>query len=121
MATNVDPAVRAEWFKDMFVGPDMFDWALNVLVLRSGDKTILFDAGLGVQFPGLPRAGQFHKRLPAAGIDFASRPDIILTPRPLHNIGGTPIHERTGRLDPAGSSHVHAHAIAIWTNTDVRH
>src|SRR3546814_3668073 len=29
MATNVDPAVRAEWFKDMFVGPDMFDWALR--------------------------------------------------------------------------------------------
>src|SRR5690606_22520908 len=59
MATNVAPAVRAAWFKDMFLGPDMFDWALNVLVVRSGDKTILVDAGLGGQFPGFPRAGLF--------------------------------------------------------------
>lgn len=46
MSTNVDPDVRAAWFRDMFLGPDAFDWALNVLVVRSGDQTILVDAGL---------------------------------------------------------------------------
>ncbi len=61
---NADPAVRAGWMKDMFLPPDAFDWALNVVLVRSGDKTILIDAGLGSD-PDLhlPRAGQSIKRL----------------------------------------------------------
>ena len=47
MSTNVDPATRAAWFKSIYVGPDAFDWALNVLVIRTGEQTILVDAGLG--------------------------------------------------------------------------
>ena len=54
MSTNADPAARAAWFKEMFLGPDAFDWALNVLVVRSDEQTILVDAGLGGQFPGFP-------------------------------------------------------------------
>jgi hypothetical protein len=46
MSTNADPAARAAWLKDMFL-PDVFDWALNAVVVRSGDRTILIDAGLG--------------------------------------------------------------------------
>ena len=37
MSTNADPAARAAWLKDMFLPPDAFDWALNVLVVRSGE------------------------------------------------------------------------------------
>ena len=44
---NADPAVRAAWLDDMFLPPDAFDWALNVVVVRSGGRTILIDAGLG--------------------------------------------------------------------------
>ena len=44
---NVDPAVRAAWLEDMFLPPDVLDWALNVVVVRSGGQTILIDAGLG--------------------------------------------------------------------------
>ena len=44
---NADPADRAAWLKDMFLPQDAFDWALNVVVVRSGGKTILIDAGLG--------------------------------------------------------------------------
>ena len=47
MATNVDPAVRAAWLNDMFLPPDVFDWALNAVVVRSGGRTILIDAGIG--------------------------------------------------------------------------
>ena len=52
LAHNVDPAVRAAWLEDMFLPPEMFDWPLNVVVVRSGGRTILIDAGLGVD-PGL--------------------------------------------------------------------
>ena len=52
---NADPAVRAAWLDDMFLPPDMLEWALNVVVVRSGGRTILIDAGLGVG-PGLELA-----------------------------------------------------------------
>src|SRR3546814_10119242 len=44
---NADPAVRTAWLNDRFLPPDVLDWALNVVVARSGDRTILIDAGLG--------------------------------------------------------------------------
>ena len=67
---NADPAVRAAWLNDMFLPPDAFDWALNVVVVRSGGRTILIDAGLGADPDlNLPRAGRLVQRLEAAGID----------------------------------------------------
>src|SRR5215813_8695701 len=36
---NVDPAVRAAWLEDMFLPPDMLEWALNAVVVRSGSRT----------------------------------------------------------------------------------
>lgn len=59
MSTNADPAERAAWFKEMYLGPDAFDWALNVLVVRSGEQVILVDAGLGGQFPVSLAPGSF--------------------------------------------------------------
>ena len=47
MAHNVDPAVRAAWLNEMFLPPDVLEWPLNVVVVRSGGRTILIDAGLG--------------------------------------------------------------------------
>jgi len=76
---NVDPAVRAAWLKDMFLPPDVLEWALNVVVVRSGDRTILIDAGMGMEFPDLPRSGRLIQRLEAAGIDLASVTDVVLT------------------------------------------
>src|SRR5215813_2805184 len=69
LAHNADPAVRAAWLKDMFQSPDVLDWALNVVVVRSGGRTILIDAGLGMEYPDLPRAGRLALRLEAAGIE----------------------------------------------------
>src|SRR5262249_20684372 len=46
VATNVDPAVLTAWLDHMFLPPDMLEWPLNVVVVRSGGRTILIDAGL---------------------------------------------------------------------------
>ena len=55
---NADASVRAAWLHDMFLPPDAFDWSLNVVVVHSGEQTILIDAGLGLG-PGLePAAGR---------------------------------------------------------------
>src|SRR5262245_4401392 len=53
---NVDPAVRAAWLEDMFLPPDVLEWALNAVVVRTGGRTILVDVGIGMEFPDLPRA-----------------------------------------------------------------
>src|SRR5262245_37017792 len=68
LAHNADPSVRAAWLKDMFLPPDVLEWALNVVVVRSGGRTILIDAGLGADPDlNLPRAGRLVQRLAAAG------------------------------------------------------
>ncbi|MBA2117849.1 hypothetical protein [Bremerella alba] len=38
---NVAPALRVAWQKDMFLPADAFDWALNVVVVRSGEQTVV--------------------------------------------------------------------------------
>ena len=38
LAHNADPAVRAAWLEDMFLPPEMLDWPLNVVVVRSGGR-----------------------------------------------------------------------------------
>ena len=72
MATNADPAARAAWLDDRFLSRDAFDWALNEVVVQSGDQTILIDSGLGAEYPDFPRAGQLGLRLKNAGIDLGA-------------------------------------------------
>ncbi len=121
LATNVDPDVREAWFKDMYLPTDKLDWALNVLVVRSGDQTILVDAGLGGQFPGFPRAGQFPKRLAAAGIDLASVTDVVVTHMHMDHVGGLLVDDVRKRLRPDVRIHVAAAEVDFWTSPDFSH
>src|SRR5260370_9413253 len=100
LVTNADPAVRAAWLDDMFLPRDVLDWALNVVVVRSGGRTILIDAGMGAEFPDLPRAGRTVLRLEAAGIDLASVTDVVLTHMHMDHVGGLLIHGLRDRLRP---------------------
>ena len=118
MSTNVTPAERTAWFKDMFLGPDAFDWPLNVLVVRSGHQTILVDAGLGGQFPGFPRAGQFPQRLEAAGIELSSVTDVVITHMHMDHIGGLLIDDVKSRLRPDLRIHVCATEVDFWKSPD---
>lgn len=116
---NIDPAVRAAWLDDMFLPPDAFDWSLNVVVVRSGDQTILIDAGLGLD-PNLnlPRAGQLIRRLEAAGIDLASVTDVVLTHMHMDHIGGLLVDGVKDRLRPDLRIHVAAAEVKFWESPD---
>ncbi|MBA2920860.1 MBL fold metallo-hydrolase [Sphingomonas sp. MAH-20] len=118
MSTNVDEATRTGWFKDQFLGPDAFDWGLNVLVLQTGDRTILVDAGLGGQFPGFPRAGRLPDRLEAAGISLSSITDVILTHMHMDHIGGLLVDGVQERLSPDLRIHVSASEVEFWKAPD---
>ena len=119
LAHNADPAVRATWLHDMFLPQDAFDWALNAVVVRSGDKTILIDAGLGSD-PDLhlPRAGQLIKRLEAAGIDLSSVTDLVLTHLHMDHIGGLLVDGVKERLRKDLRIHVAAAEVKFWEAPD---
>ena len=119
---NAEPAARAAWLDDMFLPPDAFDWALNVVVVRSGSQTILIDAGLGFD-PDLhlPRAGQLIKRLEAAGIDLASVTDVVLTHMHMDHVGGLIVDGVKERLRPDLRIHVAAAEVKFWEAPDFSH
>src|SRR5688572_26497858 len=116
---NADPAVRSAWLDDKFLPPDVLDWALNVVVVRSGDRTILVDAGLGLD-PDLhlPRAGQLIKRLEAAGIDLAEVTDVVITHMHMDHIGGLLVDGVKERLRPDLQIHIAASEVAFWKSPD---
>ena len=71
MSTNVSRSDRNEWFDSCFLRRDMFDWALNIALVCSGERLILIDSGVGVGFEYFTRAGGSVMRLESAGIDFS--------------------------------------------------
>lgn len=118
MATNADPADLANWLDTMFMPPDAFDWPLNVMVVRSGEQTILIDAGLGGQFAGFPRAGQFPQRLQAAGIALDEVTDIIITHMHMDHVGGLLVPGVKEGLRADVRIHVCATEVEFWTSPD---
>jgi glyoxylase-like metal-dependent hydrolase (beta-lactamase superfamily II) len=118
MATNADPAELAKWLEYMFMPPDAFDWPLNVMVVRSGEQTILVDAGLGSQFSGFPRAGQFPKRLQDAGIELESVTDVIITHMHMDHVGGLLVDSVKQRLRKDVRIHVAAAEVEFWVQPD---
>lgn len=122
LAHNADPGVRAAWLNEMFLPQDAFDWALNAVMVRSGDKTILIDAGLGSD-PDLhlPRAGQLIRRLEAAGIDLSSVTDLILTHMHMDHVGGLLVDGVKERLRKDLRIHVAAAEVKFWEAPDFTH
>jgi len=119
---NADPAVRSAWLKEMFLPQKAFDWALNAVLVRSGDKTILIDAGLGSD-PDLhlPRAGQLINRLQATGIDLTSVTDVVLTHMHMDHVGGLLVEGVKDRLRPDLQIHVAAAEVKFWEAPDFSH
>jgi glyoxylase-like metal-dependent hydrolase (beta-lactamase superfamily II) len=115
---NADPSVRTHWFEDMFLPADFLEWALNVVLVQSGDQTILVDAGMGEAFPDLPRAGRTVNRLASAGIDLSSVTDVIITHLHMDHVGGLLIDGVKERLRPDLRIHVAADEVKFWGNPD---
>ncbi|MHA3021558.1 MBL fold metallo-hydrolase [Mycobacterium sp. BMJ-28] len=118
LATNADSADLASWLDDNFLPPEVVDWPLNVVVVRSGDQTILVDAGLGLEFPDFPRAGQTVQRLEAAGVDLGSVTDVVLTHMHMDHVGGLLTKGLKDRLRPDLRVHAATAEADFWAAPD---
>src|SRR4029077_11876652 len=87
IAYNADSADLAAWLDDQFLPPDVLEWPLNVVVVRSGERTILVDAGLGLEGAHFPTAGRLAMRLEPAGVDLSAVTDVVLTHLHMDHIG----------------------------------
>jgi glyoxylase-like metal-dependent hydrolase (beta-lactamase superfamily II) len=121
IAHNIEPAVRTAWLEHEFLSPEMLDWPLNVVVVRSGGRTRLIDAGMGAEFPDLPRAGRTVQRLEAAGINLASVTDVVLTHMHMDHVGGLLVDGVRDRLRPDLRIHVAAAETKFWESPDFSH
>ena len=121
IAYNADSADLASWLDDQFLPPDVLEWPLNVVVVRSGERTILVDAGLGLEFPDFPTAGRLARRLEAAGIDLAAVTDVVVTHMHMDHIGGLLGDVLRGRLRPDLRVHVAAAEAEFWESPDFSH
>jgi glyoxylase-like metal-dependent hydrolase (beta-lactamase superfamily II) len=117
LATNADPADLAAWLNDRFLPPDVFKWPLNVVVVRSGGRTVLIDAGIGEEYPDF-RAGLLALRLDAAGIDPASVTDVVVTHMHFDHIGGLFADGLKGRLRREVPIHLAAAEAEFWASPD---
>jgi glyoxylase-like metal-dependent hydrolase (beta-lactamase superfamily II) len=121
IAYNADSADLASWLDDQFLPPDVLEWPLNVVVVRSGERTILVDAGLGLEFPDFPTAGRLARRLEAAGVDLAAVTDVVLTHMHMDHIGGLLGDGLKTRLSPDLRVHVAAAEAEFWESPDFSH
>ncbi|MBR7890368.1 MBL fold metallo-hydrolase [Burkholderia multivorans] len=118
MSTNVSEADRNAWFDGRFLQRDMFDWALNIALVRSGERLILIDSGVGDGFEYFTRAGQSMMRLESAGIDLAAITDIVITHMHMDHVGGLNVDGVKARLRPDVRIHVSAKEVAFWKDPD---
>jgi glyoxylase-like metal-dependent hydrolase (beta-lactamase superfamily II) len=118
LATNADPADLAAWLHAMLQPPDVYKWPLNVVVVRSGGRTVLIDSGAGSEFPDFPGVGQLATRLGAAGIDPASVTDVVLTHMHMDHCGGLLAEGVKERLRPDLRVHLAAAEAEFWESPD---
>lgn len=118
MSTNVSESDRNQWFDNRFLQRDMFDWALNIALVRSGDRLILVDSGVGDGFEYFSRAGRSVMRLETAGIDLSAITDIVITHMHMDHVGGLNVDGVKAKLNPNVRIHVAAAEVEFWKNPD---
>ena len=118
LATNAAPADLAAWLGEQLLPSDVYKWPLNVVVVRSGGRTVLIDSGVGSEFPDFPGVGQLAKRLDAAGIDPASVTDVVLTHLHVDHVGGLLADGLSSQLRPSVPIHLAVAEAEFWASPD---
>lgn len=117
LAANAKPAELAAWLDYGRLPKDVFEWALNVVVVRSGGQTVLIDTGIGQEYPDF-KAGLLAQRLDAAGVALESVTDIVVTHMHFDHIGGLFADRMRTRLPRGVPIHMAAAEAGFWEAPD---
>lgn len=117
LGSNIDPAIRDATLRSNLM-PDMIEWGLNVVVVRSGGRTILIDAGTGSEMAESSRTGRLSLRLKAAGVDIGSVTDVIATHLHMDHIGGLLDERVRSKMRPDLRIHASATDIEFFKSPD---
>jgi len=118
MATNADTKSLNAWLDDRLLAHDAFGWALNAVVVRTRDQTILIDSGLGEEYPDFPRAGHLIQRLEAAGVELGFVTDVVLTHMHFDHVGGLLADGVKQQLRSDLRVHLSASEARFWEQPD---
>jgi glyoxylase-like metal-dependent hydrolase (beta-lactamase superfamily II) len=77
LATNLTEAERKEFMKANYIGADTFRVQMNVVLVNTGDRKVLIDAGEGGSRQ--PTTGRLVASLQAAGIEPTALDIVVLT------------------------------------------
>ncbi|MEM9082259.1 MAG: MBL fold metallo-hydrolase [Planctomycetota bacterium] len=88
---------------------------LNVVLVRTGDRLVLIDSGLGAVDAFGPTAGKLFDRLASAGLDVSQITDLALTHlHPDHAAGAVQAQEK-GLLSDSVRMHVSQAELDFWS------
>ena len=87
----------------------------NILVITIGDKTVLFDTGMGGVTAFGPTTGQLMKTLKAADIDPAAVDGVILSHAHIDHCGGI-MTEKGEKNFPNAQIYIAQSDYDYWTN-----
>ncbi|MRG57809.1 MBL fold metallo-hydrolase [Phyllobacterium sp. SYP-B3895] len=115
-ATNVQPEVKKPYFDAHYLAPDNVRLQANPLLIDTGQKRILVDAGLAPGTKWAAHAGRLSKSLAAAGVDPGSVDTVFLTHCHADHIGGL-ISDPTGQF-PKADLVLSETELDLWNSPD---
>ena len=85
-APGINPGHVKKELRKIFLAEDKLETAINVMVLKKGDRVVLIDTGSGYHFG--QTSGWLLKNLEASGIKAKNVTDVFITHAHIDHIGG---------------------------------
>lgn len=114
-APGIAPDKVTKALEDDFLSTKQIDLAINILVIKSGQRTILIDSGCGYHFG--KSSGWLPENLMAAGIKPGNVTDVILSHAHPDHLGG--LVSKDGKLVfPKADIHISSIEKDFWLSTN---
>jgi glyoxylase-like metal-dependent hydrolase (beta-lactamase superfamily II) len=118
IATNAPAEERKAYFETRFIPLDKFPLQASPLLIDTGEKRVLIDAGVGVENGWAPGAGRLGNALAAAGIDPGIIDMVVLTHAHPDHLDGAIETATKAPLFPNAELVLSDAELDVWTSAD---